>query len=90
MSTAAEQEAGRIWATKRDQIIFVRGAEWALEQYRELLEAAEAYRAVHIPRSERDEETGLYFSIWLADLDAADALEALIDAAAALNEEGGE
>lgn len=38
----AEQEAGRVWSTKRDQIIFVRGAEWATEREKARAEAAEA------------------------------------------------
>ena len=55
VSTAAEQEAERrYWVAVQDmgaqdigkqlERAFVAGTEWALEQYRELLEAAEAYR----------------------------------------------
>ena len=47
VTTPAEQEAERRYQSvfaSRDQATFVAGAEWALEQHRELLEAAREYR----------------------------------------------
>ena len=81
-STAAEQEAkrrsGRVASPGRRHVFedgFTQGAEWALEPYRELLEAAREYRD-----ADRAQDEMRFTAAWMS----------LRAAAAALNEEGGD
>ena len=80
-STAAEQEAKRrsgwVASPGRRHVFedgFTQGAEWALEPYRELLEAAREYR-----EADRAQDEMRFTAAWMS----------LRAAAAALNEEGG-
>ena len=90
VSTAAEQEAERRWPETEPAYLnrgmvshdirdrrdaFEDGAEWALEPYRELLEAAREYR-------NELTEVGIVIR-------EDDSVTRLLAAAAALNEEGG-
>ena len=85
MSTAAEQEAERLYPTDGmhpespdyiraldDRVTFISGAEWALAPYRELLEAAREYRD-----ADRAQDEMRFTAAWMS----------LRAAAAALNEE---
>ena len=90
VSTAAEQEAERRWPETEPAYLnrgmvshdirdrrdaFEDGAEWALEPYRELLEAAREYRD-----ADRAQDEMRFTAAWMS----------LRAAAAALNEEGGD
>ena len=82
MSTAAEQEAERLWGLLIDESgpsAFLLGWTEAEKYYRELLEAAREYREAR----GRSLELGSFEQ-------ENDAGDRLLTAAAALNEEGGD
>ena len=93
-STAAEQEAKRrsgwVASPGRRHVFedgFTQGAEWALEPYRELLEAAREYKTA---RAELDRAGNADYYLRLRLQTRVDrATGYLWAAAAALNEEGG-